>query len=103
MSFSNFGLRPELMKALEALQFHQPTAIQAQAIPFALEGRDLLASAQTGTGKTLAFMLPVMHRLLNKGGSGVQVLVLLPTRELAAQVSVVIKEVGRFSHIKAAL
>lgn len=103
MSFANFPLRPELHKALEALNFHQPTPIQEQAIPRVLEGRDLLASAQTGTGKTLAFVLPLLHRMLEHQRPGIGALILLPTRELAAQVSSVVKEVGRFTSFKHAL
>lgn len=103
MSFKNFPLRPELQKALEVLQFHEPTPIQKEAIPIALEGRDLLASAQTGTGKTLAFVLPLIHRMLNHHQPGVAGLVLLPTRELAAQVAGVAKEVGKFTHVRSAL
>src|ERR1051326_5375248 len=103
MSFKNFPLRPELQKALEALSFHEPTPIQKEAIPIVLEGRDILASAQTGTGKTLAFLLPLTHRMLEHAGPGIGALVLLPTRELAAQVSSVAKDVGRFSHVKPAL
>ena len=66
MSFKNFPLRPELQKALETLNFHEPTPVQREAIPPVLEGRDVLASAQTGTGKTLAFLLPVLHRMLER-------------------------------------
>ena len=68
-----------------------------------VEGRDVLASAQTGTGKTLAFILPMLHRMLENQQPGVTALVLLPTRELAAQVAQVCKEVGRFTHIRSAL
>ncbi|MFA5975751.1 MAG: DEAD/DEAH box helicase [Elusimicrobiota bacterium] len=103
MSFKDFSLRPELQKALEALSFHVPTPIQKEAIPIVLSGRDLLASAQTGTGKTLAFLLPLMHRMLEQPAHGVTGLVLLPTRELAAQVASVGKDMGRFSHFKLAL
>jgi ATP-dependent RNA helicase RhlE len=103
MSFTNFPLRPELMKAIEALNFHEPTPVQKEAIPAVLQGQDVLVSAQTGTGKTLAFMLPVLHRMLEKPMPGVTGLILLPTRELAAQVAQVAKEVGRFTPIRAAL
>src|SRR5437762_623441 len=103
MSFQDFPLRPELHKAIEALQFHEPTPVQREAIPPVLEGRDVLAAAQTGTGKTLAFLLPVLHRMLERPLNAVSALVLLPTRELAAQVAQVAKEVGRFSHIRSAL
>jgi ATP-dependent RNA helicase RhlE len=103
MSFKNFPLRPELQKAIEALQFHEPTPVQREAIPPVLEGRDVMAAAQTGTGKTLAFLLPVLHRMLEKPVHGISALVLLPTRELAAQVAQVAKEVGRFTHVRSAL
>src|SRR3954463_6514890 len=103
MSFKNFPLRPELQKAIEALNFHEPTPVQAEAIMPVLEGRDVLASAQTGTGKTLAFLLPVLHRMLEKPQNAISALVLLPTRELAAQVAQVAKEVGRFTHVRSAL
>ncbi len=103
MSFANFGLRPELMKAMESLNFHEPTPVQHEAIPQVLQGRDVLVSAQTGTGKTLAFVLPMLHRMLEHPVTGVTGLVLLPTRELAAQVATVVKEVGRFTTFRSAL
>jgi ATP-dependent RNA helicase RhlE len=103
MSFTNFPLRPELHKAIEALNFHQPTPVQKESIPMVLQGRDVLVSAQTGTGKTLAFVLPVLQRMLDNPIPGVTALVLLPTRELAAQVATVVKEVGRFTSFKSAL
>ncbi len=103
MSFSNFNLRPELMKAIEALNFSEPTPIQKEAIPQVIGGRDILASAQTGTGKTLAFVLPMLQRMLEKPAPGVTALVLLPTRELAAQVASVVKEVGRFTSFRSVL
>ncbi len=101
--FTKFGLRPELMKAIEALQFHEPTPVQNEAIPQVLQGRDVLVSAQTGTGKTLAFVLPMLQRMLDKPLPGVTALVLLPTRELAAQVASVVKEVGRFTSFRSVL
>ncbi len=103
MSFQNFTLRSELLKAIDALNFHEATPVQSEAIPAVLAGRDVLVAAQTGTGKTLAFMLPVLHRMLEKPVPGVSALILLPTRELAAQVASVAKEVGRFTHVRAAL
>src|SRR5579862_1398941 len=103
MSFTDFALRQELHKALKALQFHEPTPVQKEAIPPVLAGHDVLVAAQTGTGKTLAFVLPVLHRMLENPQPGVTALVLLPTRELAAQVSQVVKEVGRFTSIRPAL
>jgi ATP-dependent RNA helicase RhlE len=103
MSFNNFSLRPELLKAIEALNFSVPTPIQDQAIPHALVGKDVLASAQTGTGKTLAFVLPMLQRMLLNPIPGVTGLVLLPTRELAAQVASVAKDMGRFTTIRSVL
>ena len=103
MSFADFNLRPELSKAIEALNFHEPTPIQNEAIPQVLKGRDILASAQTGTGKTLAFVLPTLQRMLENPAQGVTALVLLPTRELAAQVATVVKEVGRFTNFRSVL
>ena len=102
MSFSNLGLAAELLRAVEAQGYTQPTAIQQQAIPHVLAGRDLLASAQTGTGKTAAFMLPLLQRLgadptFHKDRRPA-VLVLVPTRELAAQVAESARDYGR--HLK---
>ncbi|MER3480906.1 MAG: DEAD/DEAH box helicase [Meiothermus sp.] len=89
MEFKDFALRPEVLSALEAKGFTTPTAIQAQAIPLALEGKDLLGQARTGTGKTLAFALPIAHRLeaSRQRGRAPRALVLTPTRELALQVA----------------
>src|ERR1017187_1893943 len=101
--FAKFNLRPELVKAIEALNFHEPTPIQHEAIPHALAGRDVLASAHTGTGKTLAFVLPMLQRMLQNPIPGVTGLVLLPTRELAAQVASVVKDIGRFTTIRSVL
>lgn len=103
MSFSEFQLHPNLMKGLDALSFHEPTPIQQQAIPAVLSKRDVLASAQTGTGKTLAFILPMLHRQLEQHPKGIGGLVLLPTRELAGQVAQVVRDVSRFSPMKVAL
>lgn len=88
MSFSSLGLAPSLVSRLDSLGYRQPTAVQTAAIPQALQGDDLMVSAQTGSGKTAAFMLPTIHRLLNQPAttSGVAVLVLTPTRELAQQI-----------------
>ena len=91
------------MKAIQALQFHEPTPVQKEAIPQVLQGRDVLVSAQTGTGKTLAFVLPILQRMLENPAPGVTALVLLPTRELAAQVATVVKEVGRFTTVRSVL
>ncbi|ALU41556.1 DEAD/DEAH box helicase [Pseudoalteromonas rubra] len=87
MSFESLALAPALLEGLQVLDFTEPTAIQAQSIPVILAGHDLLACAQTGTGKTAAFMLPIMTQLLSQPGSGVRALILAPTRELAQQVA----------------
>ncbi len=86
MPFSKFSLSPELLKAVRELGFQRPTPIQEQAIPPSLAGRDLLACAATGSGKTAAFLLPILHMLVAKPRGRTRALVLTPTRELAAQI-----------------
>lgn len=101
-SFSELTLPPVLRASLEAMKFTTPTPVQAQAIPFALEGRDVLATAMTGSGKTAAFGIPMVAKLLSspKGSA----MVLTPTRELAMQVEKVIKQLlGQYSTFKSAL
>jgi ATP-dependent RNA helicase RhlE len=85
VAFGSLPLNKSLLQALKELGFLHPTAIQTEAIPPALEGRDMIACAATGSGKTAAFLLPILHQLLDKPRGGVRVLVLTPTRELAAQ------------------
>ena len=87
MSFSGLPLHPSLLQAVKELGFTRATPIQADAIPPALEGRDLLACAMTGSGKTAAFLLPIVHRLIERPRGGTRALVLSPTRELAAQIA----------------
>jgi superfamily II DNA/RNA helicase len=90
MSFASLNLNPLIVQAVNAAGYTEPTAVQAQAVPDAIAGRDLMVSAPTGTGKTAAFVLPALQRLLNnpaKNGRGPRVLVLTPTRELALQVT----------------
>jgi ATP-dependent RNA helicase DeaD len=95
-SFADLGLRAELLRALSGLGYEEPTPIQGEAIPPLLEGRDLLGQAATGTGKTAAFALPVLQRLAGgERGSGPVGLVLVPTRELAVQVSQAFHRYGR--------
>src|SRR3954470_6737895 len=84
--FSSLKLHPSLHKSIKELGFARPTPVQAEAIPPALEGRDVLACAQTGSGKTAAFLLPILQRLLDKARGRTRALVLAPTRELAAQI-----------------
>lgn len=97
MSFDQLGLRIELLKAVKAKGYTTPTPIQTQAIPVILDGRDILARAQTGTGKTDAFALPLVEILSRKNGNGrsLRALVLTPTRELALQVGESIKAYAR--------
>ena len=86
MAFSQLSLHPSLLRGLKDLGFTRPTAIQADAIPPAMQGRDLLACAMTGSGKTAAFLLPILHKLIDERRGITRALVLTPTRELAAQI-----------------
>src|SRR5215210_2691612 len=85
MEFSELGLRPALLRRCESLGYTEPTAIQARAIPVVLTGADLIGCAETGTGKTAAFLLPTIQRMAERPRPGVRVLILAPTRELASQ------------------
>jgi ATP-dependent RNA helicase RhlE len=103
MSFENFGLRPEILIGVQSQGYTEPTPIQQQAIPVILEGRDILAGAQTGTGKTAAFTLPLLQLLSTNQQSSdhrPRALVLTPTRELAAQVGASIQTYGQGLDIK---
>ena len=86
MPFSTFGLHPDLLRGIKELGFTRPTPIQNDAIPPAMGGKDVLAAAATGSGKTAAFLLPIMHRLMAKKRGTTRALILTPTRELAAQI-----------------
>src|SRR5256885_9289529 len=86
MPFASLGLVPELVRAVAEEGYERPTPIQQETIPLALEGRDLIGSAQTGTGKTAAFMLPILQRLAPGPRNTLRALILVPTRELAEQV-----------------
>ena len=109
MTFESLGLAPALLHALTEQGYTDPTPIQAAAIPLVLDGQDLLAGAQTGTGKTAAFALPLLQKLSgNAGGSGARrsaasprALVLVPTRELAAQVHESFRHYGKHLHLRA--
>ena len=97
MSFENLGLRAELLRAIGTQGYTRPTPIQAKAIPLILQGRDVLAGAQTGTGKTAAFTLPLLQ-LLNRNphqGPQPRAVVLTPTRELASQVAASVATYGK--------
>ena len=86
MNFSQLGLAPALVRICESLQYNEPTPIQQQAIPVVLSGSDLIGCAETGTGKTAAFLLPIIQRMEATARPGVRLLVLAPTRELASQI-----------------
>ncbi|MEX1189239.1 MAG: DEAD/DEAH box helicase [Bacteroidia bacterium] len=86
MEFTEFGFSEELLSGLDAMNFKQPTPVQEQAIPEILKGRDLIASAQTGTGKTAAFLLPLLESSLRKPGNSIHSLIIVPTRELGLQI-----------------
>ena len=101
MNFKELGLCPPLIKAIEEMGYEDPTAIQKMSIPPILEGRDLVGSAQTGTGKTAAFALPSLHRLEKHGGC--RLLALAPTRELAIQIEENFKKYGKFLDLRMAL
>ena len=86
MTFEEFGLNEKLLEAISYMGFEKPTPIQEAAIPEILKGRDLIAGAQTGTGKTAAFLLPILNKLTGRASHDVNTLVIVPTRELALQI-----------------
>jgi ATP-dependent RNA helicase RhlE len=101
MPFKALGLAPNILRGIQAMGYTDPTPIQLRAIPTVLAGKDLIGSAQTGTGKTAAFALPILQRLGVHSARGVRVLVLEPTRELAAQVETSFRDLGRFTDLRA--
>ena len=103
MSFEELQLHPSILKAVSACGYTEPTPIQAQAIPMAMAGHDLIATAQTGTGKTAAFVLPSLQRLTAPAiapGHGPRMLILTPTRELATQITDSIRTYGKFMRVR---
>ncbi|MEJ1962411.1 MAG: DEAD/DEAH box helicase [Gammaproteobacteria bacterium] len=100
MSFSDLGLPPELLRAVTEKGYDTPTPIQAQAIPYVLADRDVLAGAQTGTGKTAAFVLPILAKLGSRGVAAPRALVLAPTRELAAQIAESARAYGKYLDLR---
>ncbi|NNC66438.1 MAG: DEAD/DEAH box helicase [Gammaproteobacteria bacterium] len=106
MSFESLGLRTELLRAASEKGYRTPTPIQSQAIPPILDGRDLMGGAQTGTGKTAGFTLPLLQRLMSskpeKGRRAIRALVLTPTRELAAQVTESVRVYGKYLPLRSA-
>ena len=99
-SFYGLGIAPKLLEVLESLKYTVPTPIQQRAIPAAIEGKDLIGIAQTGTGKTLAFGIPMVQRLAAVKGNG---LIILPTRELALQVDETLQKIGRSIGLRTAV
>jgi len=100
MSFNDLGLKPELLRAVADKGYTVPTPIQLEAIPAVLSGRDVLAGAQTGTGKTAGFTLPLLQKLGARGARNPRALVLTPTRELAAQVAQSIQDYGKYGDLR---
>jgi ATP-dependent RNA helicase RhlE len=100
MNFSDLGLKPELTAAVAEKGYTDPTPIQLAAIPAVLAGRDVLAGAQTGTGKTAGFVLPILQRLGARAPNGPRALILTPTRELAAQVEESVRHYGKNTTLK---
>ena len=99
LKFSNIGVSPSILKVLEGLSFSKPTPIQEQAIPVALKGSDIVGIAQTGTGKTFAFGIPIIEKLILEQG---QALIIVPTRELAIQVEESIKKIAKHFNFNSA-
>jgi ATP-dependent RNA helicase RhlE len=102
MSFNTFDLHPDLLRGVAALGFETPTPIQRDAIPPGLAGRDVLACAMTGSGKTAGFLLPILQRLLGRPRGTTRALILAPTRELAAQIDEHRQELGRHTRLTGA-
>jgi ATP-dependent RNA helicase RhlE len=100
MNFSDLGLKPELVAAVTDKGYSVPTPIQQAAIPAVLAGRDVLAGAQTGTGKTAGFVLPILQQLGSRHGTAPRALILTPTRELAAQVAESVRHYGRHTNLR---
>jgi superfamily II DNA/RNA helicase len=103
MPFSKLQLHPDLARAVKELEWTQPTPIQEQAIPIALEGRDVMGCAHTGSGKTAAFVLPILQHFLKEKVQGLQALILVPTRELATQVEEAFLSLAKHTPFKGAV
>ena len=103
MNFDQFGLDSRLMQGVRAAGYDTPTPIQLAAIPPALAGHDLIGTAQTGTGKTAAFVLPILQRLLKSPRGRVRALIVTPTRELAEQINDTIRALGQAETVAARL
>jgi ATP-dependent RNA helicase RhlE len=99
LTFSDFHFEPRLQDGLDSMGFTKPTPIQQQAIPAILEGKDLIACAQTGTGKTAAYLLPVIHRIIRTDHRHLNTLIIVPTRELAQQIDQQMEGFGYFTGV----
>src|SRR2546423_15069118 len=102
MPFTKFGLSPAVLQGVKAMGYIEPTPVQLRTIPLMLAGRDVIGSAQTGTGKTAAFALPILSQL-GQPGNVTRALILEPTRELAAQVETHFRDLARFTNIRVAV
>src|SRR6267378_831256 len=102
MGFTQLGLSPSILEGVKAMGYVDPTPIQLRAIPMILAGQDVIGSAQTGTGKTAAFALPILTKLVHHDPR-TRVLVLEPTRELAAQVETAVRDFARFTNLRVAV
>src|SRR6266404_1922128 len=102
MAFNKLGLSAAMIEGVKAMGYVEPTPIQLRAIPLILAGQDVIGSAQTGTGKTAAFALPILSQL-GQHSKAPRVLVLEPTRELAAQVETAVRDLARFTDLRVAV
>jgi superfamily II DNA/RNA helicase len=103
VNFTQFNLDARLHAGIKHLGYHTPTPIQIQAIPAALEGRDLIGTAQTGTGKTAAFVLPILNKLLTGPRNKTRALIVSPTRELAEQIHQAIQVLATSTNLRSVL
>ena len=100
MKFEDFDIDETLLESISYMGFNDATPVQEKTIPSILEGKDLITCAQTGTGKTAAFMIPILHSLMKSQGEGIKALVLVPTRELAIQIDQVIQGFAYFMPVE---
>src|SRR5213075_501884 len=103
MPFAKLGLSAPVLEGVKAMGYSEPTPIQLRAIPLLLSGRDVIGSAQTGTGKTAAFALPILSKLGANKGPSPRCLIMEPTRELAAQVETAVRDYARFTNLRVAV
>ena len=99
VTFRDFGFDEQIMEGLDSIGFETPTPIQKQIIPYIMQGRDVIGCAQTGTGKTAAYLLPVLHRIINNPVKGVNTIIISPTRELAIQIAQALEGLSYFMNI----